>query len=104
MIKMKLYNIKLLTITCEILAQNKVHEMLKKYKITGYTSYEVSGMGDKGLRGQGLPEEKNVKIEIVLTEQSAEKIIEEILKTLMPDYAIILYTSDVQVARMEKFS
>ncbi len=101
---MKLYNIKLLTITCEILAQNKVKEILKKHKITGFTSYEVGGMGDKGLRGQGLPEEKNVKIEVVLTEQSAEKIIEEILRTLMPDYAIILYTSDVQVARMEKFS
>lgn len=101
---MKLYNIKLLTITCEILAQNKVKEMLKKHKITGFTSCEVEGMGDKGLRGQGLPEEKNVKIEVVLTEQSAEKIIEEMLRTLMPDYAMIFYTSDVQVARVEKFS
>lgn len=100
---MKLYNIKLLTITCEILAQNKVKEILKKHKITGYTSYEVGGMGDDGLRGQGLPEEKNVKIEVALTEPTAEKIIEEILRVLMPDYAIILYTSDIQVARMEKF-
>lgn len=100
---MKLYNIKLLTITCEILAQSKVKEILKRHKMTGYTSYEVEGMGNEGLRGHGLPEEKNVKIEVVLTEQSAEKIIEEILRTLLPDYAIILYTSDVQVARMEKF-
>lgn len=100
---MRLYNIKLLTITCEIMAQNLVKEILKKHKITGYTSYEVGGMGDSGLRGQGLPEEKNVKIEVVLTEQSAEKIVEEISRTLFSDYAIILYLSDVQVARTEKF-
>jgi nitrogen regulatory protein PII len=100
---MRLYKVKLLTITCEIMAQNVVKEILKKHRITGYTSYEVGGMGDSGLRGQGLPEEKNVKIEIVLTEESAEKIIEELSRTLFADYSAILYVSDVQVARMEKF-
>ena len=53
---MKLYNIKLLTIVCEIMAQSLVKDVLKKHRITGYTSFEVGGMGDKGLRGQGLPE------------------------------------------------
>lgn len=86
------------------MAQNHVKDILKKHKITGYTSYEVGGMGDKGLRGQGLPEEKNVKIEVVLTEDSAQKVVEEVSRTLFADYAIILYLSDVQVARMEKFS
>jgi len=101
---LRLYNIKLLTIVCEIMAQALVKNILKKHEITGYTSFEVGGMGDKGLRGQGLPEEKNVKIEIVLTEQSAQKIVEEISSTMFSDYAIILYVSDIQVARMEKFS
>lgn len=100
---MRLYNIKLLTITCEIMAQNLVKDILKKHKITGYTSYEVGGMGDSGLRGQGLPEEKNIKIEAILTEESAEKVVEEISRTMFSDYAIIFYLSDVQVARMEKF-
>lgn len=101
---MRLYNIKLLTIVCEIMAQGLVKDILKKHKITGYTSFEVGGMGDKGLRGQGLPEEKNVKIEIVLTEESAQTIVEEIARTMFSDYAVILYVSDIQVARMEKFS
>ena len=101
---MRLYNIKLLTIVCEIMAQNLVKEILKKHKITGYTSFEVGGMGDKGVRGQGLPEEKNVKIEIVLTEESAQGIVEEIARTMFSDYSIILYLSEVQVARMEKFA
>ena len=101
---MRLYNIKLLTIVCEIMAQNLVKEILKKHKMTGYTSFELGGMGDKGVRGQGLPEEKNVKIEIVLTEESAQGIVEEIARTMFSDYSIILYLSDVQVARMEKFA
>ncbi|HEU4606339.1 MAG TPA: hypothetical protein VFS46_08900 [Nitrososphaera sp.] len=86
------------------MAQNLVKEILRKHKITGYTSFEVGGMGDSGLRGQGLPEEKNIKIEIVLTEESAEKIVEEITRTLFSDYALILYLTDVQVARIEKFA
>ena len=48
---MKLYDVKLLTITCEILAQKNVIEILKNHDITGYTTYEVEGNGAKGLRG-----------------------------------------------------
>jgi nitrogen regulatory protein PII len=101
---MRLYNVKLLTVTCEIMAQNLVKDILKKHRITGYTSYEVGGMGDSGLRGQGLPEEKNVKIEAVMTEESAERVVEEISRTMFSDYAIIFYLGDVRVARMEKFT
>jgi nitrogen regulatory protein PII len=100
---MKLYSIKLLTIICELWVQNQVKDILKRHKITGYTYYEVEGKGDKGLRGHGLPEEKNVKIEVILTEQSMEPIVEEIARTMFSDYALVLYVSDVQVARMEKF-
>ncbi len=100
---MKLYNVKLLTITCEILAQKNVIDILEKYKVSGYTIYESEGNGTKGIRGKGLKDEKNVKIETVLTEKTAEKIIEDILSTLISDFAIIFYMSDIQVARTEKF-
>ena len=66
---MKLYNVKLLTVTCEILAQKNIIEILKKHNITGYTTYEVEGNGARGLRGQGLQTEKNVKIEIIMREE-----------------------------------
>ena len=66
---MKLYDVKLLTITCEILAQKNVIEILKNHEITGYTSYEVDGNGEKGLRGQGIQSEKNVKVEVIMREE-----------------------------------
>jgi len=100
---MKLYDMKLLTIICEILLNKKISEILQHHNVTGYTSYEVSGKGDSGMRGHGLPEEKNLKIEIILRQETAEKIIEDIIKTLFSDYSLVFYMTDIKVARTEKF-
>jgi nitrogen regulatory protein PII len=100
---MKLYDVKLLTITCEILAQENILEILKNHEITGYTKYEVDGNGSRGLRGQGLKNEKNIKIEIIIREEKLQDIVEEISRTLFANFAIVLYVSDVGVLRPEKF-
>ena len=100
---MKLYPVKLLTITCEILAQKNIIEILKKHEITGYTTYEVDGNGARGLRGQGLKNEKNVKVEIIMREEKLSDVIEEISRTMFANFALVLYVSDVNVLRIEKF-
>lgn len=100
---MKLYDVKLLTITCEILAQKQVLEILAKHKITGYTTYEVEGNGARGLRGQGLKNEKNVKVEVIMQKEKLQDVVEEIARTLFTNFAIVLYVSDVGVIRTEKF-
>ncbi len=100
---MKLYPVKLLTITCEILAQKEIIGILKKHDITGYTTYEVDGNGAKGLRGQGFKNEKNIKVEVVLREEKLQDIVEEVSRTMFSNFAIILYVSDVSVVRTEKF-
>ena len=100
---MKLYEVKLLTVTCEILAQKNVIDILAKHKVTGYTTYEVEGNGAKGLRGQGLKNEKNVKVEVILQENTLQDVVEEIARTLFTNFTIVLYVSDVGVLRSEKF-
>lgn len=100
---MKLYDVKLLTVTCEILAQKNVIDILTKHKITGYTFYEVEGNGARGLRGQGLKNEKNIKVEVIMQEEKLQSVVEEIARTLFSNFAIILYVSDVGVLRTEKF-
>ena len=87
----------------KILAQKNVIEILKNHEITGYTSYEVDGNGEKGLRGQGIQAEKNVKVEVIMREEKLSAVIEDISRTLFPDFTIILYVSDVGVVRTEKF-
>jgi len=100
---MKLYNVKLLTITCEILAQENIFDILKKHDISGYTTYEVDGNGVRGLRGHGLKNEKNVKIEVITREEKLQDVVEEISRTLFANFALVLYVSDVGVLRPEKF-
>jgi len=100
---MKLYDVKLLTVTCEILAQKNVIDILSKHKIKGYTSYEVEGNGSRGLRGQGLKNEKNVKVEVIMQKEKLQDVVEEIARTLFTNFAIVLYVSDVGVLRPEKF-
>ncbi len=100
---MKLYNVKLLTVTCEILAQKDIIEILKKHDITGYTTYEVEGNGARGLRGQGLKNEKNVKVEVIMREDKLSDVIEEISRTMFANFGIVLYVSDIGIVRTEKF-
>ena len=100
---MKLYNVKLLTITCEILAKENVIDILKNHEITGYTTYEVDGNGARGVRGQGLKTEKNVKVEVIMREEKLDGVVEEISRTLFANFAVVLYVSDIGVVRMEKF-
>ncbi|CAE6492915.1 MAG: hypothetical protein QXY22_03670 [Candidatus Nitrosotenuis sp.] len=100
---MKLYDVKLLSVTCEILAQKNVIEILGKHQVSGYTVWEAEGNGDKGIRGKGLQNEKNVKIEVILPQNKLQDVTEEIARTLFSDYAIVLYVSDVKVLRPEKF-
>ncbi len=100
---MKLYNVKLLTVTCEILAQKNIIEILKKHNITGYTTYEVEGNGARGLRGQGMKNEKNVKVEVIMREDKLSDVVEEISRTMFANFAIVLYVSDISVVRTEKF-
>ena len=100
---MKLYNVKLLTITCEILARKDILDILSKHGIEGYTTYEVEGRGSRGIRGQGLKNEKNVKVEVIVREEKLQDVVEEISRTLFANFAIVLYVSDAGVLRTEKF-
>ena len=100
---MKFYNVKLLTVTCEILAQKNIIEILKKHEITGYTTYEVEGNGARGLRGQGFKNEKNAKVEVIMREDKLSDVVEEISRTMFANFAIVVYVSDVGVLRTEKF-
>ena len=85
------------------LHKKNVIDILTKHKVTGYTTYEVDGSGARGLRGQGLKNEKNVKVEVIMQENTLQDVVEEIARTLFTNFAVVLYVSDVGVLRTEKF-
>ena len=45
-----------------------------------------------------------MKIETIVRNETAEKIIEEITLTLLQDHIIIIYLSDTKILRAEKFT
>ena len=65
--------------------------ILGKHDITGYTTYEVDGNGARGIRGQGLKTEKNVKVEVIMSKERLQDVVEEISRTLFANFAIVLY-------------
>ena len=85
------------------MAKENVIDILRKHEITGYTTYEVDGNGARGIRGQGLKTDKNVKVEVIMREQKLDGVVEEISRTLFANFALVLYVSDIGVVRMEKF-
>ena len=63
----------------------------------------MDGNGARGIRGQGLKNEKNIKVEIIMREEKLQTVVEEISRTLFANFAIVLYVIDVGVVRTEKF-
>lgn len=101
---MRLFPAKLLTIICEVLAKPSVVGILERHGVSGHTSYEVHGEGSRGTRGQGLSGDRNVKIDVLLSEAKCGDVVEELARTMFSDYAIIVYVCDAGVVRPEKFS
>ena len=101
---MRFHRAKMLSVTCEILARKSVIEILERHGIKSYTTYDVDGSGSSGIRGRGLQNEKNAKVEVITGDENRlHDAAEEISRTLFADYAIVLYVSDVGVLRPEKF-
>ncbi len=101
---MRLFPAKLLMVTCEVLAKPGVVGILDKHGVSGYTSYEVDGRGSRGTRGQGLSGDRNVRIDVVLSEARCGDVVEELARTMFSDYAMIVNVCDTGVVRPEKFS
>ena len=76
---------------------------VKKLGAHGYTSVSASGEGSRGARKGDWDLNKNVRIEIVCDERTAQAIAEHLMKTYYQDYAMIVYLSDVEVMRPQKF-
>lgn len=94
---------KLVTIVTEALIEKELLAALSRLGVTGYTITEARGRGHRGIRNAGWEHGSNIRIEIVC-DQSVAHVISTHLKThFYPFYAMILFLSDVEVLRPEKF-
>lgn len=94
---------KLVTIVTEESIEQLVIADLKKLGAHGYTSVPASGEGSRGARKGDWDLNKNVRIEVICDENVARAIADHLMKTYYQDFAMIVFLSDVEVLRPQKF-
>ena len=100
---MHTYPLKLVTIIADEVIQKKLTADIKKLGAKGYTIGKAHGEGAKGERMSEW-EGENIRLETLVSESVAEKIMAHLAKEYFPNYTIIAYLSDVTVLRGEKFT
>ena len=93
---------KLITIICEPILSTSLIELTKRLGASGFTITEVRGEGSGKKQSGEIPDEK-IKIEIVVEPKIALKIMSEVARDFFANYSLIIYSSDINVLRKDKF-
>lgn len=100
---MKLHPLKLVTIICEALLEERVVGLLRDCGAHGHTAYPVRGSGNQGERAADLLESGNVQIQVIVQPAVADQLLRRLHGDFFQDYAMVAYESDVRVLRPDKF-
>ncbi len=99
---MHTYPLKLVTIIADEVLEKRLIADIKKLGAKGYTIGKAHGEGAKGERMSEW-EGENLRLETLVSESVAQKIMMHLAQEYFPNYTIIAYLSDVAVLRGEKF-
>lgn len=91
----------LVTIVAERLLRDRLTAKIRDLGAKGFTLTEVQGQGSRGWQAHEF-EGPSVKIETLVREEVAEKIVEAVAK-YFEHHAVIVYLSDARVVRVTKF-
>ena len=100
---MNLHPMKLVTVVCEALLEERVVGILRACGAHGHTAFSVRGSGSQGERSADIIETGNVQVEVIVKPIVAETVLERLRRELFDDYAIVAYENDVHVMRPDKF-
>ena len=99
---MKLTELYLVTIITERYFRDDILEKLKELGAKGFTLTDTTGEGSRGLRASDF-EGKNVKIEVVVSKEVGNNIIDYIADVYFENYSVIAYAYPVSVVRGDKY-
>lgn len=94
---------KLVTIIAEAPIEASLVDDIKELGNHGYTIWEARGEGSRGVRDADWDQNRNIVIQIICDKSKADALTEHIHKKYYSNYAVVLYQSDVDVLRPEKF-
>ena len=94
---------KLVTVVAEAVLEGRIVDDVMRLGAHGYTITDVRGEGARGKRASSWEHNRNIRLEAVCAEPAAESIVEWLAETYYAHYAIVVWVSDVEVLRGEKF-
>ena len=99
---MELVPLKLVTIVAESLLEKRLVEEVKRLGAKGYTIPPARGEGSRGIRSVDW-EGQNIRLETIVSEEVALRILQRLQEEYFPHYAVIAYVENVWVVRGEKY-
>ena len=94
---------KLLTIVTEAALEREIVREIERLGAHGYTVTDARGKGGRSIRNADWNLSANIRIEVVCTADTAYAIAAALREHYYDNYAMILFVSDVEVLRPEKF-
>lgn len=94
---------KLVTIVTEAVLEDRICEALPGLGASGYTVVNARGRGSRGVRDAGWSSSGNIRIEVVCKAETATIITSDLKERYYRDYAMVIFMSDVEVLREDKF-
>mgnify|MGYP003502386192 CR=1 FL=1 len=98
---MELVPLKLVTIVAESLLEKRLVEEVKRLGAKGYIT-PARGEGSRGIRSVDW-EGQNIRLETIVSEEVALRILQRLQEEYFPHYAVIAYVENVWVVRGEKY-
>ena len=94
---------KLLTVICEARLESRLAADLMRLGAHGYTVTDARGHGSRGVRDAAWDSAANIRLEVVCEERIAQQIAGYLQQHYYDNFAMILFSVDVEVLRPEKF-
>lgn len=94
--------LKIVTIVTERILEARLLRKIEELGAKGYTLTQAAGKGSRGVRASEW-EGPDTRIETLVSEEVAEKIVDYIAETFFEHYAVIVYVQDAQVVRGDKY-
>lgn len=95
---------KLVTIVAEAVLQDRLARLVREAGASGHTVSACAGEGSRGLRSTTPAGGQNVRIEAVVDDAAAQRILARLAAEYFPHYAVVAWLADVEVVRGAKFA
>ncbi|ULQ47027.1 hypothetical protein JN531_001790 [Flagellatimonas centrodinii] len=94
---------KLVTVICEAPLEARLIADIERLGARGYTLTEARGKGSRGVRDAGWDRNANLRLETLCDSATADAIAMHLRDHYYDHFAMIIFISDVQVLRSDKF-